>query len=418
MKAAGRAIVTAVALLSLGACGFDEQTNQQYQAAVGANHRGPIDVLNTMLVANDDKTATLSASFVNHSTSEQSLSAVTMTTLAGADLPVRSTKSLVPLPKDSAATVGRVTDAGSFRVTSGAIAGRYVKVTLSFTGSPAITIEAPIVGRTPVYDSIAGATTASHHGKIDVLDAAFVKNKDGSTTLSATVVNHLDGDPQEIREVDLTPAGHIFDYNDRYLALFFDRAKSRHHRFAVGKASSVGGVSDDVQIRLDSGAVVGSYVRMKVYFDSYDAFSDRDNEVRMTIPVVARTPSDDSVVGKDGNPYIHVEDGKIVVIPGQRKAYVDGEVISTVTDIAYTVPTAVDSDGNPVKYRHQTATGGPYGLFADQKKPFRIGGAPYIEGPGDADYFDAKDVRIGEKITVTIPFQSGDVKAVFTVVAG
>ncbi|MDX6277781.1 MAG: hypothetical protein QOJ72_1909, partial [Nocardioidaceae bacterium] len=36
----------------------------------------------------------------------------------------------------------------------------------------------------------------------------------------------------------------------------------------------------------------------------------------------------------------------------------------------------------------------------------------------DADYFDAKDVTIGEKITVTIPFQSGDVKAVFTVVAG
>ena len=138
----------------------------------------------------------------------------------------------------------------------------------------------------------------------------------------------------------------------------------------------------------------------------------------MTIPVVARTAPYDSVVGKNGNPYIHVEGGKIVVIPGQQKAYIDGNVISFVTDASYTLPTAVDPEGNPVRYRHQTATGGPYGLFADRKKVVTIGYPPYTTTKGDADYFDAKDVRIGEKITVTIPFQSGDVKAVFTVVAG
>jgi hypothetical protein len=106
------------------------------------------------------------------------------------------------------------------------------------------------------------------------------------------------------------------------------------------------------------------------------------------------------------------------VIPGQKKAYIDGNVISTVTDGAYFPPTAVHSDGRPVKYRHQTATGGPYGLFADKNKVVTIGYPPYTTTQGDADYFDAKDVTIGEKITVTIPFQSGDVKAVFTVVAG
>lgn len=31
---------------------------------------------------------------------------------------------------------------------------------------------------------------------------------------------------------------------------------------------------------------------------------------------------------------------------------------------------------------------------------------------------EVKDVKVGEKITVTIPFESGDVTATFTVVAG
>ena len=114
-----------------------------------------------------------------------------------------------------------------------------------------------------MYESIAGATTASVHGKIDVLDAVFVKNPDGSATLSAKVIDRLDR-PREIREVDLTPVGHTFDYDNGFTTLYFDGSKSRHHRFAVDRASSIGGVLDDVQIRLDSGAVVGSYVRMKM----------------------------------------------------------------------------------------------------------------------------------------------------------
>ncbi|MDX6278732.1 MAG: hypothetical protein QOJ72_2860, partial [Nocardioidaceae bacterium] len=201
MKSLARAFLTVVALLALGACGFDDQTYQQYQAAVGANHRGAIDVLNTMLIANDDKTATLTASIVNHTGDDQTLSSVTASSMDGDDLPVRSTKSLVPLPEDATATIGRVTDLGSFRISSGAVAGRYVKVRLSFSNSPAISIDVPVVARAPMYESVAGATTASHHGKIDILDAVFVKNKDGSATLSATVVNHED-QAQEINEID------------------------------------------------------------------------------------------------------------------------------------------------------------------------------------------------------------------------
>lgn len=145
-------------MLALSACGFGEQTYQQYQPAAGANYRSPtVDVLNTLLVANADKSATLSASIVNNTGSNQSLSSVTVTSLDGAKtLPVRSTKILLPLPKDAAATVGQASDAGGFVVMDGAKAGYYVKVTLNFTDAAPVTIDTPVVTRTADYDSVTG----------------------------------------------------------------------------------------------------------------------------------------------------------------------------------------------------------------------------------------------------------------------
>ena len=150
--------LSAVAILALSACGFDEQTNQQYQPAAGANYRSAtVDVLNTLLVANANNSATLSASIVNNTGSDQSLSSVTVDTLDGSkSLPVRSTKILLPLPKGSSATLGQASDAGGFVVTEGAKPGYYVKVTLNFTDAAPVTIEAPVVARTPDYDFITG----------------------------------------------------------------------------------------------------------------------------------------------------------------------------------------------------------------------------------------------------------------------
>jgi hypothetical protein len=144
--------------MGLSACGtsFDAQTNKVYQAGIGANHHGEIDVLNTLFVVNDDKSATLSAAIVNQSGSDQSLSSVTVTTLADKELPVRSTKLLLPLPQGVLTNVGGASDAGGFRVTDGVTAGAYVKVTLSFTDAAPVTIEAPAVARTEEYDKVAG----------------------------------------------------------------------------------------------------------------------------------------------------------------------------------------------------------------------------------------------------------------------
>jgi hypothetical protein len=145
-------------MLALSACGFGEQTYQQYQPAAGANYRSPtIDVLNTLLVANADKSATLSASIINNTGADQSLSSVTVDSLDGSKtLQVRSTKSLLPLPKDFAAPLGQASDAGGFVVTDGAKPGYYVKVTLNFTDAESVTIDAPVVARTADYDYVTG----------------------------------------------------------------------------------------------------------------------------------------------------------------------------------------------------------------------------------------------------------------------
>lgn len=147
----------AAALLVLGACGFNAQTNHQYQAAVGAHARGEMDVLNTLLVANDDGSATVSASLVNHTESEQSLSSVSVTAMDGTELAVRGLKLLLPLPQNRLAGLGLSSDAGGFRVTEGAKPGYFVKVTFSFTASAPVTVEAPVVERTAEYEKVAGA---------------------------------------------------------------------------------------------------------------------------------------------------------------------------------------------------------------------------------------------------------------------
>lgn len=151
--------MAATALLTLGACtrGFDAQTNQQYQAAAGANSHGDIDVLNALLVANEDGSATVSAGFVNNTDSDAKLSSVSVTTLSGEELPVRGLRIALPVPEGVLTKLGQESDSGAFRVTEGAKAGYYVKVTFSFDGSSPVTIEAPVVTRTAEYDSVPGA---------------------------------------------------------------------------------------------------------------------------------------------------------------------------------------------------------------------------------------------------------------------
>jgi hypothetical protein len=150
-RLAATALAT-TALLALGGCGtgFSAQTNQVYQAAVGADHRGDIDVLNTLFVANEDGSATLSAAIVNNTSSEDELSSITVTTLDDKQLEVSGSES-VELP------AGGLTKAEGFFISKGATAGDYVKVTLTFDKTAPVTIEAPVVTRTADYADVASA---------------------------------------------------------------------------------------------------------------------------------------------------------------------------------------------------------------------------------------------------------------------
>jgi hypothetical protein len=252
---------------------------------------------------------------------------------------------------------------------------------------------------------------ASQRGDIDVLDAVLVMNDDGSATLSAQIVNHTD-EPREIGNVTLSDLDVVGEPIRRW-------GIATHSMIKPGATATIGNIDDLVRIRVARDVAPGKDVGLDVRLDPADMTTGYVM-VTLKVPVVTRSAMYDGVAGNQPNTAIKVEDARIAVLPGQRKAYVNGAVISTITDWAYELPTAVNSDGKPVAYQHQTATGGPYGMEAKSDKKVEIGmGPPYKEFTGgDADYFDATDVTVGETITVTIPFESGDVVVPFKVVAG
>jgi hypothetical protein len=260
------------------------------------------------------------------------------------------------------------------------------------------------------------SASATPRSDVEVTDAVLVKNKDGSATLSARITNHTDV-TRELAEVDF---GADRDYEKFGPSRFF--GPMTHTPLKPGATASTGSLGDPTRFRIIKSPKPGATIPLQFRFDEIDSGEIDPPTVSLDVSVVARTAAYDQVAGNGSITNIHLVDAKIVVVPGQAKAYVGGSTTGTVSDVAYEMPTAVDATGKPVKYRHQTATGGPYGLAVLAGKRTFFGGPPYRtqEGDfeGDADYFDAKDVKVGEKITVTVPFQSGDVKAVFNVVAG
>lgn len=148
--------VTAAAL-ALGGCsdtGFSAQTNQTYQPAIGANYRGDVNVLNTLLVANASGTATLSAGVVNQTQDEDSITGVTATTLTGTTLAVTSPDKDMALPPEQNVPLGKSGGAGVY-VVEDAPVGKYVRLTITFTTAPPATIETPVVTRGSDYDDVA-----------------------------------------------------------------------------------------------------------------------------------------------------------------------------------------------------------------------------------------------------------------------
>lgn len=259
-------------------------------------------------------------------------------------------------------------------------------------------------------------TASAKSATVTVEDAVFVMNPDETATLSAKVVNGA----EDSYELSYGPSVSVpGDQNSETIVRFFNARTA----FAPGQSTMLGDEREGTQIRLVPAPKVGTTVALDlgVWVSGETVLKD-EVTFKLDVPVVERTVDHISVLGSKPNTQITIEDGKIVVIPGQSRALVDGSVISSITDHAYELPTANDEQGNLVEYRHNTSTGGPYGFSAEKGKTVRISSPPYTipdgEFAGDFDYFDAKDVTVGEKITVNIPFQSGDVLGIFTVVRG
>lgn len=147
------ALVCAAGLVLTGCgTGFDAQTTQKYDAAVGSNARGgDVEVHNGLFVDNDGKTATMSASFLNKSEQEVTLTGIEVADESGK--PISSTFAEPVVLKPQILYIsGKTPDAmltGTFR------AGQFVTITFAFDGAGSVSLDVPVVKRNDDYTEIA-----------------------------------------------------------------------------------------------------------------------------------------------------------------------------------------------------------------------------------------------------------------------
>jgi hypothetical protein len=131
---------------------MDAQTNAQYQAGVGANVRsGSIELYNALAVDNGDGTATLSAAILNRDTRPAKLKHATATASDGSPVEVKGAPAIV-----GAGQLFNTGKAGVVILDDKQLdPGEYVTVKLTFDGGRTVSVEAPVVARTAVYDEVA-----------------------------------------------------------------------------------------------------------------------------------------------------------------------------------------------------------------------------------------------------------------------
>jgi len=131
---------------------MDAQTNAQYQAGVGANVRtGSIQLFNALAVDNGDGTATFSAAILNRDDTPARLQRAEAVASDGSDVDVTGGPAII-----GAGQVFNTGKAGAVILEDKELeAGEYVTVKLSFDGGRKVSVEAPVVARTAIYDEVA-----------------------------------------------------------------------------------------------------------------------------------------------------------------------------------------------------------------------------------------------------------------------
>ncbi|HKY56621.1 MAG TPA: hypothetical protein VJL80_01110 [Aeromicrobium sp.] len=149
------ALAAATAAIGLAGCagtGVDAQTNAQYQAGIGANVRsGSIQLFNALAVDNGDGTATFSAAILNSDDTAAKLTRASARASDGSKVTATTAPAIID--------AGRMFNTGK----AGAViladkqleAGEYVTVKLVFDRGRTVSVEAPVVARTAIYDDVA-----------------------------------------------------------------------------------------------------------------------------------------------------------------------------------------------------------------------------------------------------------------------
>ena len=149
------ALLAAVAAIGLSGCagtGVDAQTNAQYQAGIGANVRtGAIHLYNALAVDNGDGTATFSAAILNRDDAAAKLTGASAKTSDGSKVDATTAPAIIDA--DQLFNLGKT---GAVILMSDELAaGDYVTVKLAFNRGRTVSVEAPVVARTAVYDEVA-----------------------------------------------------------------------------------------------------------------------------------------------------------------------------------------------------------------------------------------------------------------------
>jgi hypothetical protein len=141
---------------ALGACGFNEQTDQVYQPSVGVNNRsGTVDVLGAVVVSGTDGTGTFVASLDN----KDQKKIQTLTGITGADGIEVTLVKHVDVPPGGLVNFA---DLGVASVHGHAIqAGGFARLTLEFESGQSAEVNAPVVAPEAQYSEIAPAIPSS-----------------------------------------------------------------------------------------------------------------------------------------------------------------------------------------------------------------------------------------------------------------
>ena len=143
-----RAAIAALLLApALTACGFNAQTDQVYQPAVGVNNRdGNVDIINALVVSDTDGSGTFAGTLVNNDqTNDDALESVTGTGIT-------ASRRTVQVPAAGAVPLG---DTGAVSLKGEGIkAGGWVELTFVFSSGQSTSMKVPVVEATGDYADI------------------------------------------------------------------------------------------------------------------------------------------------------------------------------------------------------------------------------------------------------------------------